>query len=429
MRPEEAQALSRLAGRTVADTISHVEETHRAIARRAFKRSAPGSPAEVTHNVVVDGIYGGLRAAALAGGSAIGVAAALLPRPSPRPIGSTPRGNQVLAALNAARGDQLARDQSALAIPMALRSEGDDIAPTRETLALAYPAATGKLALFLHGLGESEHSWKLHAERHYNDPSVSYGSRLAKDFGYTPLYVRYNTGLHVSENGRLLSELLSDVVAAWPTELEEITLIGHSMGGLVARSASHVGETQTAAWVPRIRHVFYLGSPHLGAPLERAASYLGWALSKLGETRPWASVVNGRSAGIKDLRFGYLLDDDWSDCDPDSCLRDHRHEVPLLKSANHYAICASVTADKDHPLGRIVGDLLVQPSSAHGRHRRGRHVPFEADCSHHLGRLNHFGLLNHPAIYELIRAALDGAQFATVGSEGAELLELESAPT
>src|SRR5436309_2177677 len=157
-----------------------------------------------------------------------------------------------------------------------------------------------------------------------------FGSRLREDLGYTPIYVRYNTGLHVSDNGRRLSEVLEAVAKAWPVDLEEIVLVGHSMGGLVARSACHYGEAGGASWTGRVRHVFCLGTPHLGAPLERSANLAGWALTRLPETRPFGDLVNARSAGIKDLRFGSCIEEDWCDCHPDEFLRDRCNEVPFL---------------------------------------------------------------------------------------------------
>ncbi len=406
MTPKEAAALGRLTGRVLADTVARVEEVHRAVARRALGLTPATSSARTVHDAIAGGFYGGVRAALRVAGSAAGGAVELVPRPSAAPAGSTPRARTALAALNASIGDQLVIDNSALAIRMALRADGREVLAQSDTLAATYPDATTKLAVFLHGLGETEDAWGLHADRHYQDGTVTYGTRLADDLGYTPLYLRYNTGLHVSDNGRRLADLLTDIVAAWPTTIDEIVVVAHSVGGLVTRSACYYGEQTAEPWVPLVRHIFYLGSPHLGAPLERLASYVGWALSKTDETRPVASLMNGRSAGFKDLRFGYLLDDDWRDCDTDTCLRDHRHDVPLLPTANHYAVSATLTADRDHPLGRIVGDLLVQPASAHGRHPRGRHIPFEVDHRHHLGRSHHFHLLNHPALYEVMRARL-----------------------
>src|SRR5919197_11069 len=214
----------------------------------------------------------------------------------------------------------------------------------------------------------------------------SYGALLRDELGYTPVYVRYNTGLHVSHNGRALAATLKRLVAGWPCEAEEVTLIGHSMGGLVARSACHYGD----GWTDSLRHVFCLGTPHLGAPLEKAANVAGWALSRVPESKPFANVVNLRSAGIKDLRFGSCVEEDWLDHDPDELLRDRCGEVPFLPNASYYFVAATL----DGPLGSLVGDLLVRlpSSSGNGRTRR---IPFEIDNGRHLGGLNHFHLLNH----------------------------------
>ena len=204
-----------------------------------------------------------------------------------------------------------------------------------------------------------------------------------------------------------LAGLLDGLTAVWPEHVDELLLLGHSMGGLVIRSACHYGRQESAAWVDRVRHVFYLGSPHLGAPLARAAGFAGWAFGKAAETRPFVTLVNGSSPGIKDLRHGYVLADDWADCDQDSCVRDHRGDTPLLAGANHYTISATVTADPGHPLGAVAGDLLVQPASAHGRRGAHQHIPFPVGSRHGLGGMHHFDLLNHPAVWAVIRDLLD----------------------
>jgi pimeloyl-ACP methyl ester carboxylesterase len=200
--------------------------------------------------------------------------------------------------------------------------------------------------------------------------------------------------------------VIERVALGWPVEVAEITLIGHSMGGLVARSACHYGETSGHVWTERLRHVFSLGTPHLGAPLEKAANVAGWALGRLPETRPFADVVNGRSVGIKDLRFGNCVEEDWRDCDPDELLRDRCCEVPFVSSAAYYFIGATLTRDPNGPLARIVGDLLVRFPSASGQGRR-RRIPFEIENGCHLGGLNHFRLLNHPAVFDQIRTWLE----------------------
>jgi pimeloyl-ACP methyl ester carboxylesterase len=413
MTPDETRAAGRLAATAVAGTVTHIEQTHLGIANRPFRLTGPASaPVRVVHDAVSRLVYGTVRAAMFSAGLAASelLTAAARSRPA-EPAGSTVKGNLSMAALNAAIGHTLQQDGNPLAIRMALRANGRDVPLRRETLDTAFPAPTAKLAVFVHGLMETEDAWRLHASRHYDDPRVCYGTRLADDFGYTPVYLRYNTGLHVSENGRGLARLLADLVEAWPSAVDEVMLVGHSMGGLVARSACHYGYQSGAPWVPLVRHVFCLATPHLGAPLERGAGYLGWALAKLTETQALATLVNGRSVGIKDLRFGYLLDDEWRDCDADTCLQDHRSDVPLLPTANYYVIAATLARDSQSPSGRLIGDLLVQPASATGRHPHGRHIPFPVGNGRQFGGLHHLHLLNHPDVYHAMRTWLQPTTF------------------
>jgi len=405
MTSEEMRAAGRLATRTLADTVSNVEQIHHAAATRIFALTGPaGVPVRVVHNGIATGVYTLIRSAGLAAGWAAsevaGVAAG-----SARPVGSTPRSNLAVAVLNAFLGHELAEQGSPLAIPMAIRRDRADIVPERDALEAAFPEATTKVAVFVHGLTLNEESWRLHADRHGHGEEATYGSRFAEDFGYTPVYLRYNSGLHISENGHHLATLLEKVVGAWPVPVTELLLVGHSMGGLVARSACHQAMERGDSWVPAVRHIFYLGTPHLGAGLEQWVNQLTAMLGRLDESRPLASVLNRRSAGIKDLRAGHLLDDDWRRADHGS--KYPMCDVPLLPSAQHYAVSATVTAGRRNPLGRVVGDLLVQPASARGRSRDGRHIPIPAEHKRHFEGLHHFRLLNHPPIYEAMREWLE----------------------
>jgi pimeloyl-ACP methyl ester carboxylesterase len=296
---------------------------------------------------------------------------------------------------------------------MTVRRRGEDVELTGAGVGGAFPDATPRLAVFVHGLCETDDAWRFAPLGRRDATRVTYGSRLRRDLGYTPVYVRYNTGLHVSDSGRRLSRLLDELAESWPQPVEEIALVGHSMGGLVARSACHAGHEANARWVDRLRHVFCLGTPHLGAPLEKAANVAGWALARLPETRPLARLVNGRSAGIKDLRFGSCVEADWCDCDPDEFLKDRCQNVPFLETATYYFVGATLAQRPDDPLGVLLGDLLVRYPSASGSGPR-RRIPFEIDNGLHLGGLNHFDLLNHPSVYEqlskwLARPALAAA--------------------
>ena len=278
-----------------------------------------------------------------------------------RALSSTPRA-LVVGALTGLVGDRLEREGSDLHQPMAARVPGRPVALEPEALRAAYPDATGLLVVFLHGLMESEFSWRLGA----GPDGGTYASRLREELGFTPVELRYNTGCHISENGLELADLLERLVAAWPVEVERIALVGHSMGGLVARSACHQAAERGDAWAGRVRHVVSLGSPHMGAPLAQGVHWASAALHALPETRPLASLLRRRSAGIRDLRHGSLVDADWRGRDPDALRAAACEEVPLLEGATHCFVAATVLPNPRHPVSRLVGDYLVLEDSASG---------------------------------------------------------------
>ncbi len=391
-------------------SLATIEGVHTAVARKPFSvlRFVPavGEVSEVVR-VVHDGItslvYGGIRTAIAASGGAARLAATIASADDVEPQAGS-LSDLAVAALNGVAGERLDREGNPLASRMTLRHSGRALAVERETLAATFATPSPRLAVFVHGLACNETMWQLHAERYYQDRHTTYGTRLQSDLGYTPLYVRYNTGLHISENGRRLAQLLDRLVAEWPVPVTELLLVGHIMGGLVLRSATHYGATLD--WVRHVRHLFFLGSPHLGAPLEKAANVAGWLLGLVDVTRPFAAVLNGRSVGIKDLRFGSLRDEDWQGVDLDALLANRTGDVPLLADAAHYFIAATVTRDRHHPLGVAVGDLLVRVASAFGRGRL-RRIQFPLENGRHFGPMNHFQLLNHPGVYEQMRRWLE----------------------
>ncbi len=385
--------------------LTTIEGVHRAIARKPFTplRLAPAvrevsEVVRLVHDGVTGLVYGGLRAGISVAGGAARVAATLA-RGVEKQIKPGSTAGLAVAALNGFAGDRLARDGNPLATTMGLRHDGRPVSPDRASLAAAFTSASPRLAVFIHGLACDESLWRRHAERHYANRHTTYGTRLQADFGYTPLYVRYNSGLHVSDNGRQLARLLDQIASEWPVPVDEILLVGHSMGGLVSRSGCHYGHEAAHGWVRSVRHLVYLGSPHLGAPLEKAANVAAWLLGLTEVTRPFADLVNGRSVGIKDLRFGSLRDEDWQHTDLDALLANRTGDVPLLESANHYFVAATITRDAHHPLGVAIGDILVREPSAAARGRLHR-VQFPLGNGRHFGPMNHFDLLNHPDIYE-----------------------------
>jgi len=389
-RPSESGALARLTLEELGDATAGIGSVHRAVAGRVFRYVGPTARVvETAHNTITGGVYTGLRGAARALG---GVAEHAVPA---RAISETPHGRRVLAVVNGLIGDTLERADSTLQEPMAVRVDGKVVDPGAGGLAAAFPQATPRLVVFLHGLMETEFSWALGG-------GETYGERLARDLGLTPVYVRYNTGRRISDNGRSLAELLEVMTGNWPVAVEEVALVGHSMGGLISRSAAYQAAEAGMDWPHEVRHVISLGSPHMGAPLEQAVHYASAALTALPETAPLGRFLRRRSGGIRDLRQGSLVDADWRDRDPDALRAEACQEIPLLEGATHCFIAATVTRDARHPVGRLLGDTLVLQPSASGRSRR-RRIPFRDEDGMHLGGAHHLALLNHPLVYERLR--------------------------
>jgi pimeloyl-ACP methyl ester carboxylesterase len=397
--PDELRALARLGFSELRAASGGIGEFHRAIAERVFGAvGRQGAVVRVAHNSIAGGVYAGVGG----GFSMVGrMAEEALGRRSPRsarPVSPTPLGGGLLGVIDGLIGDQLEREHSDLQEPMAVRVDGHAVDCEPAALARAFPAATGRLVVFVHGLMGTEFPWRWFSR----GSGQTYGSRLTRDLGFTPVYVRYNTGRHISENGCSLSETLERLVAAWPGGVDQIALVGHSMGGLVARSACcHASETQ-ADWVRRVRHVVSLGTPHMGAPLAQAVHYASAGLNVLPETRPLARFLRRRSAGIRDLRQGSLVDDDWRDCDPDALRAVACKEVPLLADATHCFVSATIMRSEKHPISRLIGDCLVLQPSASGR-SRSRRIPFESEYGLHVAPADHLALLNHPVVYQRLR--------------------------
>jgi pimeloyl-ACP methyl ester carboxylesterase len=379
---DELSALTRLTLDELGGAVAGIGRIHKAIADRAFGATGPGAtPARVIHDAVARNVYGGMRAGTAVLGR--GAEAVIGER---GPISVAPLGAGVLAAIDGLIGDVLEEERPALALPMSVRVDGRAVSPAD------VPDPCPRVAVFVHGLMETEFSWG-------REP---YGDRLE---GWTPVYVRYNSGRHISDNGASLDALLEQLTADWPVALERIALVGHSMGGLVARSAAHQAALRGAAWVKHVTHLVSLGTPHMGAPLEQSVHYLSAALHALPETRPFGTFFRRRSSGIRDLRQGSLVDVDWLDCDRDALRARACEEVPLLDGATHCFVSATLTREPGHPVGRLFGDCLVLVPSASGRSRT-RRLGFRDEDGLHIGGASHFALLRHPQVYEQLRTWL-----------------------
>jgi pimeloyl-ACP methyl ester carboxylesterase len=382
-----------LAGEYAEDLVlGAVRDVHRAVAGRIFAatdRATVGSsrlPQRI-HDGVSNGVYASI-------GLGMRTAAAVLRGVDRRGVGPRleqgPAGRQVVSAVNGLIGDRLREERPELAIEMSVRSNGHDVPAEPDRLAEAFPAATGDLAFFLHGLGENDDSWNLRR----GESGATYGSRLVEETSWTPVYLRANTGLPLAENGVALASVLDRLVEAWPTEVRRIALVGHSMGGLIMRAACAVDTDvlgSSGSWTDRVTNVVTLGTPHLGAPLEHLVHAGARMLGVLPESAPFGRILEYRSVGILDLRHGLA--------------EDLRH----LPHARYHLVAATLGDSHRHLLSEVFGDLLVRYPSAVGMPRRGRPLFPDADVLHVPGT-DHFGLLNHPDVYAALKTWLDRAE-------------------
>jgi pimeloyl-ACP methyl ester carboxylesterase len=310
---------------------------------------------------------------------------------------SSPWREEVLAALNGIFGDYLSNTGNPLAIPMTLRTGGASISFSKDALAKTFPAPASKLIVLVHGLCMNDLQWMRNGHDH--------GASLAKDCGFTPLYLHYNTGRHICENGRDFSAAMEMLVREWPHAIEQMAMLGHSMGGLVIRSGCHYASIAGHGWLERLKRIVFLGTPHLGAPLERAGALADLLLQISPYSAPFARLGMARSAGIRDLGHGYLRDEDFQ---ANGHGGRRAEPLPLPLGPRCCAIAASRQKRPELAGGRIRGDGLVPVASALGRSADALHDLGLAEDQCWIGHdMGHFDLLDRREVYERIRDWLD----------------------
>lgn len=336
-----------------------------------------------------------------------------------------------LPVLNGALGDQLAARYDPRAIRMSFRRGGQDVSVT--DLRLSEPHQ--KTVVFVHGLMGDELIWQTG----FQDPPGSrrYGPRLAEETRVRALYLRFNSGLHLSENGRELSRLLTELVETYPDAIGELVLVGHSMGGLIIRSAGYYAthsaslneELKTssaeasqanssfftphssfkkAPWLAHLRSVFLIGTPNDGSWLEQNSHFTARLLERINlfPTRFLSKALNQRSNGIKDLRFSILVDEDWQDAHAND-LTPPRTPVPPLPGVQyHILIGAWLRNTRPSALREYFGDGLVGKGSAHGHTTFGDEAALPAGASVRtaiFSQQHHGGLLTHPEVFQYLK--------------------------
>jgi len=396
-KPPPQTGYSEAARTVLQETSARVQEMHGAIAARSFDVlqkiplvAGPATLVRHAHDAIAGSVYAAVR---LGGGGLLGLAArvengrrqAKAPESPSAPSSELPPdppnrlASSLHSALNAAFGDHLAGTRSVLAIPMAIHRAGHAVPLTRAALAASFPAAGERLCLFIHGLAYDERCWDVGApgDTKKGKDSVDIPRRLAAELGYSTLALRYNSGLPIVENGAQLAVLLETLLAQWPCVPRELVIVGHSMGGLIARSACAQAGDAGLNWPARTRMVICLGSPHLGSPLERLGHLATTALGLSTITAPLARVAAQRSQGIQDLRHGV------SD--------------GFAKGIAWRFVGGSLAEDPENPLGELIGDGLVTLGSA-------TTGPLDGDVrSIRLSGVGHMGLLHDERVYRQIR--------------------------
>ena len=310
----------------------------------------------------------------------------------------TPEREAVLAALNGVLGDRLAQQHNPLATPMTLRLNGRVLDWQAPIAAEPGNALRSQVLILIHGLCMNDLQWRTQAGGP-DAPVLDHGQTLSQALGYTPIYVRYNTGLHTSENGALFSVALEQLVDHWPPGLTELRVVAHSMGGLVTRSALHHARQNHLRWPDRLKAIVFLGTPHHGAPLERAGNWIDVVLGATPYSRPFAKLGQLRSAGITDLRYGHVLDADWQGRDRFRRQPDTRTHCPLPTDVPCYAVAATTARQRSPVAERVLGDGLVPLASALGQHTDpARCLVFRHDHQHIAFATHHMALLSSPTV-------------------------------
>lgn len=308
----------------------------------------------------------------------------------------SPERLAVVSALNGVMGDRLAAGNNPLAVPMTLHFK-EHLTQESQGLKGDFVASQGnawvgsKLLLVIHGLCMNDLQWNVRLQ----GQTVNHAQELARALGYTPVYLRYNTGLHISQNGHELARQLEALTQRWPVALQSIAVLAHSMGGLVIRSALHEARQTGLTWPDKVKDIGFLGTPHYGAPLERAGNWVDVLLGSTPYSRPLAKIGQLRSAGVTDLRYGLLRDADWQGHDRFRQQPDRRTPLLLPTGVNCFAVAATLTSKRGPLADRLSGDGLVPLRSALGEHDAPqRHLHFAPERQFIVYRTSHLQLLS-----------------------------------
>lgn len=407
IRAADLRAYSRLAIEATIAVTDLLENMHHNISRLpGVFGEATDEPARGITGLVYRSIRGVTRKVGHGVDSILSVVA-----PQSLPDDVSTQREVLVAVLNGVVGDYLLATDNPLQIHMQFRREGKALELTPAALAGSIPGVSGKIVVLAHGLCMSDLQWQRRGHNH--------GEALAAEAGFTPVYLHYNSGLHISTNGHEFSEKLEQLIQAWPVPVEQLVIIGYSMGGLLARSACEDARRTGKSWIRHLRDLVFIGTPHDGSPLERTGNRLDALLGASPYTVALSRLGKVRSAGITDLRHANLDDADWHDHDRFKSRRVRREAVPLPEGVRCYAIAGSVARRPNGLSERLAGDGLVPLFSALGSHRSPkRNLGLPESRRWIAYKTNHLDLLASADAYARISAWLSSApQAARIAAE------------
>ncbi|MBL39549.1 MAG: permease [Xanthomonadales bacterium] len=368
LHASDLHGLSRLGVDGVRGVTDLVEDVHHAVLRvPGIRAVAPDSRTGGITGFVYRSIHG---VTGLVGSGLDLAFTRVVPRlvsglEPPRP---SPTREQFLAILNGVLGDHLAATDNPLAIRSSMRRVGRPVALDPESLAEAWPEASNRLLVTAHGLCMHDGYWRLE-DKDRSGQESGLPESLAASYGYSTVDFYYNTGRHISDSGRDFAEMLERLVANWPVDVEQLVILGHSMGGLVARSAAHQGLEAGQAWPATLKKIVFLGTPHHGSPVERAGHGIDRVLGVTRYSAPFNRLGKIRSAGITDLRHGNIIETDWATHGRFDHAHDTRSPARLPAHVECFAVAATLDEAPDSARARHFGDGLVPVPSALGQHR------------------------------------------------------------
>ncbi|MEG3048887.1 MAG: hypothetical protein RR792_01700 [Thermomonas sp.] len=377
-RVDDLRGANRLLVDAVAGTTDLVEAVHASVL--AWPRRIVGLPRRDATGGIPAIAYSAVRGIARVAGTGIDQVLGWLPTTTGE-ANRIPQREAAVAALNGVLGDHLQATGNPLALVARLRMAGRALVLDRTALAASHPDVGPRLLVMVHGLCMNDLQWQQGGHHH--------GNRLADELGFEVIHLHYNSGLPIAANGCEFSRLLQQLADAWPVPIERIAILAHSMGGLVSRAAIATAQADGSPWLERLDTLACLGTPHLGAPLERAGDLLQTLLGISTHSAPFKALGGLRSAGIQDLRHGSL----------------HAGHPALPAHVRDYVIAGSTQAagargSVRHPRG----DGLVSVDSAFGEHRDPRRrlaIPDEHKLLVHA--TGHIALLGNAEVHARLR--------------------------